>query len=173
MAPPVGGWPRSRGDASADLMWSAATDPLKLDGPAGRRLAPVDRKLSAYDRAMLVRWLTVFIDRPEPGFAAVRDFWLAATGTTPSPSRGERGEFATLLPADGDAYVRIQRVADGPGGSHLDFHVDMEDYYQAKASLFTAHRTRTAIVWVEDEWGRRLVDEVTTPFRTVGFRPRQ
>jgi UDP-N-acetylmuramoyl-L-alanyl-D-glutamate--2,6-diaminopimelate ligase len=52
---------------------------------------------------------------------------------------------------------------------HLDFHVDMEDYYQAKAALFTADRTRTAIVWVEDDWGRRLVDEVETPVRTVGF----
>jgi len=52
---------------------------------------------------------------------------------------------------------------------HLDFHVDMDDYYQAKASLFAADRTRTGIVWVEDEWGRRLADEADVPVRTVGF----
>jgi UDP-N-acetylmuramoyl-L-alanyl-D-glutamate--2,6-diaminopimelate ligase len=54
---------------------------------------------------------------------------------------------------------------------HLDFHVDMEDYYRAKASLFEAGRTRIGIVWVEDEWGRRLVDEASVPVRTVGFGP--
>ncbi|MDJ0960197.1 MAG: UDP-N-acetylmuramoyl-L-alanyl-D-glutamate--2,6-diaminopimelate ligase [Acidimicrobiia bacterium] len=54
---------------------------------------------------------------------------------------------------------------------HLDFHVDMEDYYRAKASLFSANRSRVGIVWVEDDWGRRLVDEIETPVRTVGFSP--
>ena len=29
-----------------------------------------------------------------------------------------------LLPPDGDAYLRVQRVADGGGGCHLDVHVD-------------------------------------------------
>jgi UDP-N-acetylmuramoyl-L-alanyl-D-glutamate--2,6-diaminopimelate ligase len=52
---------------------------------------------------------------------------------------------------------------------HLDFHVDMEDYYAAKAELFAADRTRVGIVWVEDEWGRRLVEESEIPLRTVGF----
>jgi hypothetical protein len=36
-------------------------------------------------------------------------------------------EFATLLPADGDAYLRVQRVIDGAGGVHLDLHVDDVD----------------------------------------------
>ena len=52
---------------------------------------------------------------------------------------------------------------------HLDFHIDMEDYYNAKATLFDAERTRTGIVWVEDEWGRRLLEESDIPMRTVGF----
>ena len=51
-------------------------------------------------------------------------FWREVTGSELSPLRGAAGEFATLLPADGDAYLRVQRVADGPGGHHLDLHVD-------------------------------------------------
>jgi hypothetical protein len=34
------------------------------------------------------------------------------------------GAFATLLPADGDAYLRVQVVGDGPARAHLDLHVD-------------------------------------------------
>ncbi len=45
------------------------------------------------------------------------------------------------------------------GHDHLDFHADVEDYYRAKASLFTAGRTRRALVCVDDEHGRRLARE--------------
>jgi hypothetical protein len=45
-------------------------------------------------------------------------------GSGLSPFRGATGEFATLLPPDGDAYLRVQRVAGGRGGHHLDRHVD-------------------------------------------------
>ena len=31
---------------------------------------------------------------------------------------------------------------------HLDFHADMEEYFLAKASLFTPQRARRGIVWV-------------------------
>ena len=72
----------------------------------------------------MIRWTTVFIDRPADGFATTRDFWLAATATTLSPTRGERDEFATLVPASGDACLRIQRTLDGSAGSHIDLHVD-------------------------------------------------
>jgi hypothetical protein len=40
-----------------------------------------------------------------------------------SPLRGASAEFATLLPPAGDAYLRVQRVAAGGGGCHLDLHV--------------------------------------------------
>ncbi|MDD9207659.1 UDP-N-acetylmuramoyl-L-alanyl-D-glutamate--2,6-diaminopimelate ligase, partial [Georgenia sp. 10Sc9-8] len=39
---------------------------------------------------------------------------------------------------------------------HLDFHRDIEEYYRAKASLFTPARSRRGVVLVDDEWGRRL-----------------
>ncbi len=41
---------------------------------------------------------------------------------------------------------------------HLDYHVTMEDYYRAKAQLFTRHMKPggVAVINVDDEWGRRL-----------------
>ena len=40
---------------------------------------------------------------------------------------------------------------------HLDFHSDMADYFEAKATLFSSTRTRTAAICVEDSWGELLV----------------
>jgi hypothetical protein len=68
--------------------------------------------------------MTAFLDLPADGFAAGADFWCRATGSTLSPLRGEFREFATLLPADGDPYLRVQRLHEGTGGLHLDFHID-------------------------------------------------
>jgi UDP-N-acetylmuramoyl-L-alanyl-D-glutamate--2,6-diaminopimelate ligase len=52
------------------------------------------------------------------------------------------------------------------GRDHLDFHADLEDYFRAKARLFTAERARLGLVNVDDEHGRRLVQEATIPVRT-------
>jgi UDP-N-acetylmuramoyl-L-alanyl-D-glutamate--2,6-diaminopimelate ligase len=38
---------------------------------------------------------------------------------------------------------------------HLDFHSDMDDYFDAKASLFDG-RARSEVVWIADPWGRKL-----------------
>jgi UDP-N-acetylmuramoyl-L-alanyl-D-glutamate--2,6-diaminopimelate ligase len=59
------------------------------------------------------------------------------------------------------------------GRDHLDFHPTMEDYFAAKASLFTPERARLGLVNVDDEWGRRLATEVVVPVRTLsaGGRP--
>ena len=56
------------------------------------------------------------------------------------------------------------------GRDHLDFHADVEDYYRAKASLFTPDRARLALVSIDDEHGRRLVKEATIPVRTFSIR---
>ncbi|MFY9851588.1 MAG: VOC family protein, partial [Trebonia sp.] len=73
---------------------------------------------------MTFRWLTVFLDFPAAGFGPGIAFWRAVTGAGRSPFRGPGGEFATLLPPSGDAYLRVQRVLAGDGGYHLDLHVD-------------------------------------------------
>ena len=70
------------------------------------------------------RWLTVFLDFPAAGFGPGIAFWRAVTGYGLSPFRGPGGDFASLLPPSGDAYLRVQRVLAGDGGYHLDLHVD-------------------------------------------------
>ena len=42
---------------------------------------------------------------------------------------------------------------------HLDFHADMEDYFLAKRKLFAELEPGTAIVNVDDPYGRRLAEE--------------
>lgn len=73
---------------------------------------------------MRLRWLTIFLDFPPGAFWPGVAFWREVTESRLSPLRGESGEFATLLPPTGDAYLRVQRVAAGSGGCHLDLHVD-------------------------------------------------
>ena len=43
---------------------------------------------------------------------------------------------------------------------HLDFHPSMEAYFEAKRRLFEEFDVGTAIVDVDDPWGRRLADEL-------------
>lgn len=52
------------------------------------------------------------------------------------------------------------------GRDHLDFHTDVEDYFQAKASLFTPEHASRGLVCVDDEHGRRLAAEAPIPVRT-------
>ncbi|MFF7471575.1 UDP-N-acetylmuramoyl-L-alanyl-D-glutamate--2,6-diaminopimelate ligase [Streptomyces sp. NPDC008092] len=49
---------------------------------------------------------------------------------------------------------------------HMEFHSDMEDYYRAKAQLFTPERSRRGVVNVDDEYGRRLAREASVPVVT-------
>ncbi|GAA4668010.1 UDP-N-acetylmuramoyl-L-alanyl-D-glutamate--2,6-diaminopimelate ligase [Streptomyces chumphonensis] len=49
---------------------------------------------------------------------------------------------------------------------HLDFHTDMEDYFQAKAQLFTPARSRAGVVNLDDEYGQRLAREAGVPVTT-------
>ncbi len=49
---------------------------------------------------------------------------------------------------------------------HMEFHSDMEDYFRAKAQLFTPRRSRLGVVNADDEYGRRLAEEATVPVVT-------
>lgn len=57
-------------------------------------------------------------------------------------------------------------------GEHMDYHASMEDYFEAKKKLFFLnHKKNTAVVNMDDPWGRKLLAEL--PMRTVsyGFEP--
>jgi len=57
---------------------------------------------------------------------------------------------------------------------HLDFHQNMEDYFQSKKLLFTHYLSKNgyAIVNLDDPWGRRLLNEINTPSLTYGLSPK-
>ena len=50
---------------------------------------------------------------------------------------------------------------------HLDYHGTMEEYFAAKAELFTAERAQCAVVWCDDPWGERLASACELPVVTV------
>jgi len=42
---------------------------------------------------------------------------------------------------------------------HLDYHGTMEEYFLAKAELFTSAHAQRAVIGIDDEWGARLARE--------------
>ncbi|CAL9425698.1 UDP-N-acetylmuramoyl-L-alanyl-D-glutamate--2,6-diaminopimelate ligase [Streptomyces sp. enrichment culture] len=65
-----------------------------------------------------------------------------------------------------DACVFDIAVFTNLSPEHMEFHSGMEDYFQAKAQLFTPKRSKLGVVNVDDEYGRRLANEATVPVVT-------
>ncbi|MGW2780929.1 UDP-N-acetylmuramoyl-L-alanyl-D-glutamate--2,6-diaminopimelate ligase [Streptomyces populi] len=65
-----------------------------------------------------------------------------------------------------DGCVFDVAVFNNLSPEHMEFHTGMEDYFQAKAQLFTARRSRLGVVNLDDEYGRRLAGEATVPVVT-------
>jgi len=65
-----------------------------------------------------------------------------------------------------DGVVYDVAVFTNLSPEHLDFHPTMEDYFQAKASLFTPERSRRGVVNLDDAYGRRLAAEAGVPVVT-------
>ncbi|WP_372452024.1 Mur ligase family protein [Streptomyces oryzae] len=59
-----------------------------------------------------------------------------------------------------DGCVFDVAVFNNLSPEHLDFHRDIEDYFQAKRQLFTPERSRAAVVNFDDEYGFRLLGEL-------------
>ncbi|KAA1428994.1 UDP-N-acetylmuramoyl-L-alanyl-D-glutamate--2,6-diaminopimelate ligase [Nocardioides antri] len=69
-----------------------------------------------------------------------------------------------------DGVVFDVAVFTNLGRDHLDFHADVDDYFAAKAMLFTPERARLGLANIDDEHGRRLVETGAIPFRTMSTR---
>ncbi len=52
---------------------------------------------------------------------------------------------------------------------HLDFHGDMESYYRAKARLFQEYSATTAVINIDDSYGKRLMESSQTPVLTYSL----
>jgi UDP-N-acetylmuramoyl-L-alanyl-D-glutamate--2,6-diaminopimelate ligase len=50
---------------------------------------------------------------------------------------------------------------------HLDFHGDLQEYFEAKALLFTPEHARRGVVVVDDAWGERMVAAARVPVATL------
>lgn len=89
-----------------------------------------------------IRWLSAVFDFPADDFGDEVTFWRAIAGSTVSPPRGDRRQFASLEPFTGDPHLRVQRIETGIGGVHLDIHVD--DVHDATATAESLGARRTA-----------------------------
>ncbi|MDJ0461312.1 UDP-N-acetylmuramoyl-L-alanyl-D-glutamate--2,6-diaminopimelate ligase [Streptomyces sp. H27-C3] len=83
----------------------------------------------------------------------------------------ERGVKAVAMEVSSHALVlgRVDgcvfdvAVFNNLSPEHMEFHSGMEDYFQAKARLFTPERSRVGVVNFDDEYGRRLITESGVP----------
>ncbi|MGW8767101.1 UDP-N-acetylmuramoyl-L-alanyl-D-glutamate--2,6-diaminopimelate ligase [Streptomyces sp. NPDC055815] len=92
----------------------------------------------------------------------------------------ERGVEAVAMEVSSHALVlgRVDgcvfdvAVFNNLSPEHMEFHSDMEDYFRAKAGLFTPERSRLGVVNLDDAYGRRLAGEATVPVVTFSAEGR-
>jgi UDP-N-acetylmuramoyl-L-alanyl-D-glutamate--2,6-diaminopimelate ligase len=88
----------------------------------------------------------------------------------------ERGVTAVAMEVSSHAlaYGRVDGVRfdtsvfTNLSQDHLDFHPTMEDYFAAKAQLFTPAHSARGIVNEEDAYGRRLLAAPSIPLQSYG-----
>ncbi|MGI9084520.1 MAG: UDP-N-acetylmuramoyl-L-alanyl-D-glutamate--2,6-diaminopimelate ligase [Aeromicrobium sp.] len=71
-----------------------------------------------------------------------------------------------------DGFVFDVAVFLNLGRDHLDFHRDLDEYFLAKAALFTSDHARHAVVNADDAHGRRLLELTHLPVTTFSTEGR-
>ena len=110
---------------------------------------------------------------------------LSGLRTTPEAPELQRrlavavDEGAATVAMEVSSHALSQHRVDGTrfriaaftnlGRDHLDYHADMEDYFNAKARLFTPALCDEAVVLVDGPWGRRLAEQATVPVTTCSL----
>jgi UDP-N-acetylmuramoyl-L-alanyl-D-glutamate--2,6-diaminopimelate ligase len=90
----------------------------------------------------------------------------------------ERGVGAVAMEVSSHALAlhRVDGTAFDVAGftnlsqDHLDFHADLEDYFAAKARLFTPDFATRGVINADDEYGRRLLAEPRITLSSVSVR---
>lgn len=80
----------------------------------------------------------------------------------------ERGADAVALEVSSHALAlsRVDAIEFDVAGflnlgrDHLDFHRDLNDYFEAKARLFAPGRAAVSVVWIDDPKGREIAGRV-------------
>ena len=74
---------------------------------------------------MTIGWVTAFLDSPPETERASEEFWLwrARAAGRPRRAAARVNEFTSLVPPEGDPYVKVQRIVhdprrDAPGPAH-------------------------------------------------------
>jgi UDP-N-acetylmuramoyl-L-alanyl-D-glutamate--2,6-diaminopimelate ligase len=106
--------------------------------------------------------------------------------TTPAPPElfrdlaglAESGDRQALMAIEVSSHALTQGRVDGLffdvaaftnlSLDHLDYHGSMEAYFKAKAELFTPERCARAVIFTENEYGRRLAAAARVPVTRVG-----
>ena len=69
-----------------------------------------------------------------------------------------------------DGYRHDVAVFTNLSQDHLDFHLTMEKYFEAKASLFTPEHAYVGVVNADDAYGSRLLQAASIPLRPFRLR---
>jgi UDP-N-acetylmuramoyl-L-alanyl-D-glutamate--2,6-diaminopimelate ligase len=112
---------------------------------------------------------------------------LASARTTPEATElhalfavlRERGATAVAMEVSSHALAlgRVDGVVFDVAGftnlsqDHLDFHAGLEDYFAAKASLFTPAHSAAGVANGDDTHGRRLLGSAGVPMASYGLGP--
>ncbi|OIV38166.1 UDP-N-acetylmuramoyl-L-alanyl-D-glutamate--2,6-diaminopimelate ligase [Mangrovactinospora gilvigrisea] len=169
--------PRAVMGAAAARIYGHPADALTLVGITGTNgksttgfLAHGALSHGAHAEAGLVGGVEIRLggEHPEPGVPAERTTPEATQLHALFAAMRERGTQSAAMEVSSHALVfgRVDgavfdvAVFNNLTPEHLDFHADMEDYFRAKAQLFTPHRARRGIVNIDDAYGRRLAEEV-------------
>ncbi|MFZ1362279.1 MAG: UDP-N-acetylmuramoyl-L-alanyl-D-glutamate--2,6-diaminopimelate ligase [Candidatus Nanopelagicales bacterium] len=109
----------------------------------------------------------------------VGDWSAASARTTPEASdlqallafMRDQGAKAAVLEVSShalelgraDSIVFDLAVFTNLGLDHLDFHGTQENYFAAKSKLFSIERAKRAVICADDQWGVKLLEQVTIP----------